>query len=60
VGTIPFTIARARARAEFDVNAHLTGILDWYNDEYSESPQDNGNLGGFEASRYGVFLRFRL
>jgi hypothetical protein len=59
-GTFPFTIDRARARAEFDVSAHLTGILDWYNDEYSESPQDNGNLGGFEASRYGVFLRFRL
>ena len=59
-GTFPFTIDRARARAEFDFTAHLSGILDWYNDEYSESPQDNGNLGGFEASRYGVFLRFRL
>lgn len=59
-GTFPFTIDRARARAEFDFSAHLSGILDWYNDEYSESPQDNGNLGGFEASRYGVFLRFRL
>jgi hypothetical protein len=59
-GSFPFTIDRARARAEFDWNAKLTSVVDWNNDEYSESAQDIGNLGAFEANRYGIFLRVRL
>jgi hypothetical protein len=59
-GTFPFTIDRARARAEFDWNAKLTSVVDWANDEYSESEQQNGNLGGYEANRYGIFLRVHL
>jgi hypothetical protein len=59
-GTFPFDIDRARARLEFDWNAHLTSVLDWNKDEYDESPQDNGNLGGFDANRYGIFLRVHL
>jgi hypothetical protein len=59
-GSFPFTIDRARARAEFDWNAKLTSVLDWNNDEYSESAQEIGNLGAFEANRYGIFLRVRL
>jgi hypothetical protein len=59
-GNFPFTIDRARARAEFDWNAKLTSVIDWANDEYSESAQQNGNLGGYEASRYGIFLRVHL
>jgi hypothetical protein len=59
-GVFPFTIDRARAQAEFDWNSHLTSVFDWNNDEYSESPQNNGDLGGYDANRYGVFLRIRL
>jgi hypothetical protein len=59
-GSFPFTIDRARARAEFDWNAKLTSVVDWNNDEYSESAQEIGNLGAFEANRYGIFLRVRL
>ncbi|HMA18347.1 MAG TPA: hypothetical protein VKS03_07905 [Thermoanaerobaculia bacterium] len=59
-GTFPFDIDRARARAEFDWNARLTSVLDWNKDKYSESPQHNGNIGGFDANRYGVFLRVHL
>ena len=49
-GSFPFDIDRARARAEFD----------WNKDEYSESPQHNGNLGGYYANRFGIFLRVHL
>jgi hypothetical protein len=59
-GTFPFNIDRARAQAEFDWNARFTSVLDWNKDKYSESPQHNGNLGGFDANRYGVFLRVHL
>lgn len=59
-GTFPFDIDRARARLEFDWNARLTSVLDWNKDEYDESPQNNGNLGGFDANRYGIFLRMHL
>lgn len=59
-GTFPFTIDRARARAEFDWNSRLTSIVDWNGDQYSEVRQHNGDLGGYDANRYGVFLRVRL
>jgi hypothetical protein len=59
-GTFPFNIDRARAQAEFDWNARFTSVLDWNKDKYSESPQHNGNLGGFDANRYGIFLRVHL
>jgi hypothetical protein len=59
-GTFPFTIDRVRARAEFDWNSHLTSIVDWNGDQYSEAGQHNGDLGGYDANRYGVFLRVRL
>ena len=59
-GTFPFTIDRARARAEFDWNSRLTSIVDWNGDQYSETRQHNGDLGGYDADRYGVFLRVRL
>ena len=59
-GTFPFTINRARARAEFDWNSRLTSVVDWNGDKYSEARQENGNLGGYNGNRYGVFLRVRL
>jgi len=59
-GTFPFTINRARARAEFDWNSRLTSVVDWNGDKYSEARQENGNLGGYNGNRYGIFLRVRL
>jgi hypothetical protein len=59
-GSFPFTIDRARARAEFDWSAKLTSAVEWFKDEYSESAQHFGNLGAFEANRYGIFLRVHL
>jgi hypothetical protein len=59
-GTYPFDIDRARARAEFDWNARFTSVVDWNKDKYSESPQHNGNLGGYDANRFGIFLRVHL
>jgi len=59
-GTFPFTINRARARAEFDWNSRLTSVVDWNGDKYSEARQESGNLGGYNGNRYGVFLRVRL
>jgi hypothetical protein len=49
-----------RARAEFDWNARLTSVFDWNNDQYSESAQHTGDLGAYEANRYGIFLRVHL
>ena len=59
-GVFPFTIDRVRAQAEFDWNSRLTSVVDWIQDDYSESRQGNGDLGGYDANRYGIFLRFRL
>jgi hypothetical protein len=58
-GSFPFTIDRARARAEFDWSPHFATGVDWYRDEYDESAQLAGDLGGYEANRYGIYLRFR-
>jgi hypothetical protein len=59
-GSFPFTIDRVRARAEFDWNSRLTSALEWDNDQYDESRQQNGDLGGYEANRYGIFVRVHL
>jgi hypothetical protein len=59
-GVFPFAIDRARAQVEFDWTPKLTSVVDWNNDEYSESGGSNGGLGEYEANRYGIYLRFRL
>jgi len=53
-GTLPFTIDRYRARATFDLFKRYGVAAEWNKDKYHEG----GNLGDFDANRYGVYLRW--
>ncbi|HUP45902.1 MAG TPA: hypothetical protein VM779_10365 [Thermoanaerobaculia bacterium] len=55
-GTTPFQIDRFRARVVYDFRP-ATGIAaEWSRDDYAE---DGARFGNFDASRYGLFLRYR-
>ncbi len=54
-GTTPFDIDRFRVRATFDFKSKTGIAVEWDRDKYSEvSP----SFGDFEATRYGVYLRW--
>ena len=55
-GTTPFKIDRVRARVSYDFLARAGIAAEWSKDKYSETllPQ----LSNFEASRYGIYLRY--
>jgi hypothetical protein len=54
-GTFPFKITRARARATVDFTAALGAAVEYDRDKYTEAPA----FGNYEASRYGLYLRWR-
>ncbi|HEY7113415.1 MAG TPA: hypothetical protein VIA45_10830 [Thermoanaerobaculia bacterium] len=60
VGSIPFTINRVRARAEYAFNAHYGAAFEWLRDQYGEKPafDQAGSLADYNANRYGVFLHW--
>jgi hypothetical protein len=54
-GTFPFTLDRASVRATIDLKAKTGLALEWNKDKYQEpSP----SLGNYDATRYGVYLRW--
>lgn len=59
-GSYPFTIDRARASAEAPVTARLSFLAEWTRDKYNDVAQDAGNLGKYDANRYGLYVRWHL
>ncbi|MEA2341909.1 MAG: hypothetical protein QOF63_78 [Thermoanaerobaculia bacterium] len=55
-GTLPFNINRHRLRATWDFKGHTGLALEWDRDKYSET---SASFAGFDAARYGVYLRWR-
>jgi hypothetical protein len=60
-GSIPFTVNRVRALAEYFFTAHFGLEFEWLRDKYSEAPafDQAGPLANFNANRYGVFVHWR-
>jgi hypothetical protein len=54
-GTTPFDIDRYRARATFDFKFKTGVAVEWDRDKYDEAAPSYGN---FDATRYGVYLRW--
>lgn len=54
-GTLPFTINRHRVRSTWDFKGHTGLAAEWDRDKYSES----SSFTDFDASRYGIYLRWR-
>ena len=55
-GTVPFTIDRNRVRLAWDFKSRTGIAAEWDRDKYEEpSP----SYGSFDASRYGLYLRWR-
>jgi hypothetical protein len=54
-GTLPFTINRHRVRTTWDFKGHTGLAAEWDRDKYSES----SSLTDFDASRYGLYFRWR-
>jgi hypothetical protein len=57
-GCSPFTIDRARFSGEVPVTASHAFVGEWLRDKYNDAAQNTGNLGKFDANRYGVYVRW--
>jgi hypothetical protein len=57
-GFYPFTIDRARVSGEVPVKATLAFVGEWMRDKYNDVAQNTGNLGKFDANRYGLYVRW--
>jgi len=57
-GSYPFTIDRARVTGEVPLNASLAFIGEWLRDKYNDAPQKTGSIAKFDASRYGLYVRW--
>ncbi|HUP47630.1 MAG TPA: hypothetical protein VNA04_02455 [Thermoanaerobaculia bacterium] len=55
-GTTPFTVDRLRARVVYDFLAKTGIAAEWSRDEFVEG---RATFGDFDATRFGLFLRFR-
>ncbi len=58
-GSYPFTIDRARVTGDVPVNASIGLVAEWMRDKYNDVAQNTGNLGKFDANRYGFYIRWR-
>jgi len=54
-GTYPFKISRLRARLTYDFTPAIGIATEWDRDHYVEAL----DFGNYEASRYGIYLRYR-
>jgi hypothetical protein len=54
-GTYPFKISRLHARMTYDFTPAIGIATEWDRDRYLEAL----DFGNFEASRYGIYLRWR-
>jgi hypothetical protein len=57
-GSYPFTIDRARISGEVPIRSSLAFVAEWLRDKYNDVAQNMGNLGKFDANRYGLYLRW--
>jgi hypothetical protein len=57
-GSSPFTIDRARFSGEVPVTVTLAFVAEWMRDKYNDVAQNSGNLGKFDANRYGFYVRW--
>jgi hypothetical protein len=57
-GSYPFTIDRARISGEVPISARFAFIGEWLRDKYNDVAQNAGNLGKFDANRYGLYVRW--
>lgn len=55
-GSIPFHIDRFRGRVVYDFAARTGVAAEWSRDDYVE---EGTSFSDFEATRYGIFLRYR-
>lgn len=55
-GSIPFRIDRYRGRLVYDFAARTGIAAEWSRDQYRES---SASFNDFEATRYGLYLRYR-
>ncbi|HEY6930043.1 MAG TPA: hypothetical protein VJA66_10240, partial [Thermoanaerobaculia bacterium] len=60
-GSIPFTVERARVRAEVGVAAHWSAVGEWWHDNYDENAafDQAGPLADYRANRYYVGVRWK-
>ena len=60
-GSIPFTINRIRALAEYFVTPRWGLEFEWLWDKYGESPafDQAGPLANYNADRYGIFVHWK-
>jgi hypothetical protein len=60
-GSIPFTINRVRARAEYAFGGNIGVVGEWIRDQYGEKPafDQAGSLADYNANRYGIYLHWR-
>jgi hypothetical protein len=57
-GSAPFRVHRAHARIEYAFLASLSAVGEWAKDKYEE-PSPVSGAGKYDASRYGLFIRWR-
>jgi hypothetical protein len=57
-GSYPFTIDRARVSGDVPVTPVFAFVAEWMRDKYNDVAQDTGNLGKFDANRYGLYVRW--
>jgi hypothetical protein len=55
-GTLPFNIDRHHVRTTFDFKGKTGIAVEWDRDNYSET---SSSLSDYDATRYGVYLRWR-
>jgi len=55
-GTLPFLVKRQHLRATYDFKTHTGIAAEWDRDKYDEP---NPQFGYFDASRFGIYLRWR-
>jgi len=60
-GSIPFTVNRMRALAEYFFTSRVGLEFEWLRDKYAEAPafDQAGPLANYNANRYGVFVHWR-
>jgi hypothetical protein len=55
-GTLPFDLDRYRLRLSYDFKSHMGIAAEWNQDEYHEP---SSSVSDYEATRYGLYLRWR-
>ena len=57
-GSYAFTIDRARVAGDIPVTTSFAFVAEWLRDKYNDVAQNTGNLGKYDANRYGLYVRW--